>query len=176
MGFENSFGGREIRQGVAQGTPRGGGLPSSSPPTPPIEETCVKCLFSGYGDANIFGDVVVLRSVIRQRARCCGTSADGSETRRMMELERDWTGINAKRRKWIEQRRERRNESEGQRKLEQNHCGINADNSRQAKHEEVTRREEEQDATRREEEQVATRREDVTRVTMLQRREVHDDS
>ncbi|GIY11355.1 uncharacterized protein CDAR_535591 [Caerostris darwini] len=47
------------------------GYSSSSPPIPPIEETC-------YCNANIFGDIV-LRSVIRQRARCCGISADGSE-------------------------------------------------------------------------------------------------
>ncbi|GIY72266.1 hypothetical protein CDAR_593671 [Caerostris darwini] len=52
------------------------GYSSSSPPSPPIEETC-------YGDANIFGDIVVLRSVIQQRATCCGISADGSESRRM---------------------------------------------------------------------------------------------
>ncbi|GIY28380.1 hypothetical protein CEXT_340311 [Caerostris extrusa] len=87
------------------------GYSSSSPPTPPIEETC-------YGEANIFRGVVVLLSVIRHRARCCGISADGIETRRMVELEKDWTGINAERRKWIEQRRARRNESEGQRQLE----------------------------------------------------------
>ncbi|GIY98141.1 hypothetical protein CEXT_361321 [Caerostris extrusa] len=158
-------------QGVAPGTPLGGGLLQFLAPTPPIEETC--CL-------NLNKSKLLLRSVIQQRARCCGIGADGSETRRMVELEKDWTGRNAKRRKWINQRRERRNESEEQRKLEQNHYGINADNSRQAKRtiireeEQVARRrtriEEEQDATRIEEEQDATRIEEEQDATNRRRR------
>ncbi|GIX79917.1 hypothetical protein CEXT_244371, partial [Caerostris extrusa] len=70
-------------QGVAQATPRGGGLPSFLAPTPPpTEETCC---------ANLFENDAVLCSVFPQGGRCGIRAGEGFAARSSHDGERERT-------------------------------------------------------------------------------------